>query len=135
MQKLITVVLAAVITLTMAACAAKSAFEFDKDTAITRAKEIVDIVNAKDYDGFFNAFSDDVKKLTTAEGLKASLAPVLDAAGAFKEYKSAEALGLIAKDGTKIIDVYVKTKYEATTHVYEVSFDTDLNLIGFHTAS
>jgi hypothetical protein len=134
LRKFIIVVLSAILTLTFAACA-KSAFDFDKDAAVTRAKEVVDIINAQDYDMFYNTFSDDVKKLTTAEDLKASLGPVLDAAGAFKESKSTQALGIIAKDGTKIIDVYIKAKYENVTHVYEVSFDTDLNLIGFHTAS
>jgi hypothetical protein len=135
LRKFITIIFTAVLTLTMAACAAKPAFDFDQDAAVKRAKDIVDILNTQDYDAFFNQFSDDVKKLTTAEGLKASLKPILDAAGAFKEYKSTEALGLLAKDGTKIIDIYVKTVYEKAAHVYEVSFDTDLNLIGFHTVS
>jgi hypothetical protein len=134
LKKFITVVLAAILTLTMAACAAKSASESEEETAIKRAKEIVDIVNTRDYEAIYNTFPEDTKKLTTVEGIKAAFQPTLDTLGAFVRYKSTEFLDF-EKDGTRILDVYVETEYDNVTHIYEVSFDTDLNLIGFHTAS
>jgi hypothetical protein len=99
--------IAAVLTLTMAACAAKSAFDFDEDAAIKRAKEIIDIVNTKDYEAIFNAFGDDVRKLTTVDGIKASFAPILDTLGAFVEYKSTEP-SASCPDGTKIMTTIEK---------------------------
>ena len=133
LRKFLIIVLVTVLALTMAACAAKSAFEFDKDAAVERAKEIIDIVNTKDYEAIYNAFGEKWRKLTTVDGIKASFEPVYDITGAFIEIKSTEALGLIAKDGTKSINVYVKAKYEKGTFVNTVSFDTDLNLQGFFT--
>ncbi|NLA87610.1 MAG: DUF3887 domain-containing protein [Clostridiales bacterium] len=133
LRKFLIFVLVAVVTLTMAACAAKSAFEFDEDAAIERAKEVIDIVQSQDYEAIFNAFGDDTRKLTTVDGIKASFEPVFEITGAFIEIKSSETLGLIAKDGNKYINVYVKASYEKGTFVNTVSFDTDLNLQGFFT--
>lgn len=133
LKRFITIVLAAVMTLTFAACA-KSASGSDEDAAIKRAKEVVDIIHTKDYEAIYNAFGEDVRKLTTIDGIKAAFEPILDTLGAFVEYKSTEKVTL-EKDETEIIDVYVKTVYDNVTHVYEVSFDTELNLLGFHTAS
>lgn len=132
LKRCITVLLAAVITLTFAACAAKSAFEFDKAAAIKRAEEVIDIVNTKDYEAIYNAFSDNSKKLTTVDGIKASFEPIYDVTGAFVEVKSADAIGQISK-GMKYITVYVKVKYEKGSFIHTVSFDTDLNLEGFFT--
>lgn len=134
LKRFITIILAAVITLAMSACAAKSAFDFDKEAAIKRAKEVIEVVNTQNYDAIYNLFSDNVKKLTTVDGIKASFQPILDTTGAFIEYKSAEAIGIIDKNGKKFINVYVKTKYEKVTYLYNVSFDSDLNLEGFHTS-
>ncbi len=133
LRKFIIVALAAVLTLTMAACTAKSAFEFDEEAAIARAKEVIDIVQSQDYEAIFNAFGDDARKLTTIDGIKASFEPVYEITGAFIEIKSTSTLGLIAKDGNKYINVYVKAAYEKGTFVNTVSFDTDLNLQGFFT--
>lgn len=133
LKRFITIILAAVITLTFTACSAKSAFEFDKEAAIKRAKEVIDIVNTKDYEAIYNAFSDNTKKLTTVDGIKASFEPIYDVTGAFVEFKSAEAISTISKDETKYITVYVKTQYEKGTHVHTVTFDPDLNLEGFYT--
>ncbi|NLT13178.1 MAG: DUF3887 domain-containing protein [Clostridiales bacterium] len=133
LRKFILVILAAVLTLTMAACAAKSAFEFDKDAAVQRAGEIIDIVNTKDYEAIYNAFGEETRKLTTVDGIKASFEPVYDITGTFIEIKSTEALGLIAKDGKEYINVYVKAAYEKGTFINTVSFDPDLNLQGFFT--
>lgn len=131
----ITIVLTAVITLTFAACSPKSAFDFDKDAAIKRAKEVIDVVNTQDYDAIYNLFSDRTKEVTSADGIKAALQSILDATGPFVEYKSADATGVISQDESKYINVYVKTKYEKVTHIYKVTFDTDLNLEGFHLES
>ena len=132
LKRFITIILAAVITLTFTACSAKSAFEFDKDAAVKRAKEVIDIVNTKDYEAIHNAFSDNAKKLTTVDGIKAAFEPIYDKTGAFVEVKSAEAIGLISKE-TKYINVYVKTQYEKGTFIHTVSSDADLNLEGFFT--
>ena len=133
LKRFAAILLAAVFALTLTACAAKSAFDFDKDAAVRRAEEVIGIVNKKDYTGIYNAFSDNAKKLTTVDGIKAAFEPTFEALGAFVEIKSTDAVGLIAKDGTKYITVYVKTKYEKGTVVHTISFDTDLNLEGFYT--
>ncbi len=126
------IILIAVVTLSFAACTPKSAFDFDKDAAVKRAKEVIDVVNTRDYTALFNTFSADVQKLTTAEGLKTSFEPTLAPLGAFSEYQSAEAISQIDKNGAKYINVFLKTKYEKGTHVYEVTLDTDMKLQGIH---
>jgi hypothetical protein len=132
LRKFILIVLAAMLTLTMAACA-KSAFEFDKDAALARAYEVIDIVHTQDYEAIYNAFGENTKKLITVDGIKASFEPVYEITGAFIEFKSADAIGLIAKDGTKYINVYVMAKYEKGTFTDTVSFEPDLSLQGFST--
>ena len=132
-KRLAAVLLIAALAFTFAACGVKSAFDFDNEAAVSRATEVIDIVNTRDYTAVYNAFSDNAQKVTTVDGIKAAFEPTQDALGAFVEIKSAEAVGLIAKDGTKYITVYVKTKYEKGTVVHTVNFDTDLNLEGFFT--
>lgn len=135
LKRIILIVLTTILTLAMTACTPKSAFDFDEDAAITRAKEIIDVVNTKDYAAIYALFADDAKKLTTVDGIQAAFQPILDPLGAFVEYKSAEAVGTLDKDGNKYINVYVKTKYENTTHIYNVALNTDLGLEGFFTVS
>ena len=134
LRNFIIVVLVVIMTLTMAACA-KSAFEFDEDAAIQHAKEVIDIVNTKDYEAIYNAFGDDVKKLLTVDSIKASFEPILDPLGTFVAFESAKAIGSVDKDGKEFINVYVKTIYKDVTHVYNVAFDRDLSLQGFFTMS
>lgn len=134
LKRLFAIAMTIAIALTVTACA-KSAFDFDEDAAITRAKEVVDVVNTKDYEAIYNAFGENTRALTTADDIKAAFEPIVDPLGAFQEYKSTEAVGIIDKNGTKYIQVFVKTVYDNVTHVYQVTFDTELNLEGFHTKS
>lgn len=134
LRKVLIIILAAVITLTFSACA-KPAFDFDKDAAIRRAEEVIDVVNTRDYEAIFNLFSERTKALTSVDAIKAAFQPILDLTGSFSAFKSADATSVINQDGSKYINVYVKTKYEKVTRVYKVTFDPDLNLEGFHTVS
>lgn len=131
--RFMTLVLAAVLALSLTACAPKNAFDFDKDAAIQRAKEVLDVVKTQDYEAIYNAFSDNAKKLTTVDGIKAAFAPLSEQMGAFKELKSTDAISLITKDGTKYIHVYLKATYEKGSYIHTVTFDPDLNLEGFFT--
>jgi hypothetical protein len=73
--------LAAVLLLSLAACG--SSFEYDKDAADKRAREVTDVLVAQDYDAIVALFREDLQSLTTAEDFKAAWDPYLQDAGAF----------------------------------------------------
>jgi hypothetical protein len=83
--------LTAVLLLSLAACG--SSFEYDKDAADKRAREVTDVLVAQDYDAIVALFREDLQSLTTAEDFKAAWDPYLQDAGAFVEIKGVSTAG------------------------------------------
>lgn len=110
----------------------QSAFDFDKDAAINRAKEVLAMLHTGDYAALYSCFDLETQKLTTVEKLKAAFEPYLTPVGGFVAIEGADATAIIDKNGTKYIQVTLNTKYEKKTYLYTVSFNPELGLEGIH---
>ncbi len=126
LRKLIIITLVAVVTLTFSAC---SAFEYDKEDAVKRAKEIVEVTNTRDYQAVVDMLPESMQKDVTAASLKTSWDPMLTESGAFVEYISAPTTG-ITQNGVNYIVVIVTCKYENSNRTFTLSFTTDMDIAG-----
>lgn len=121
----------AVLLLICSACAG-NAFEFDKEEAVSAAKEVAELVHAQDYEALHGLFREDVRPLITAEALQAAVQPILEQAGAFQEYEKADAASYKDKQYGDLITVALKAKYENAALTYTISFDRDYALMGLY---
>lgn len=125
--KLAALVLTAAAILALAACGAS--FEYDKDAAVGKAKEVVDAVNKRDFEAVFDMMNDEMQEQFPAAELRNRLDPLLDASGAFKEYGNARTAGVTQK-GADLIVVVIASKYERTTYIYTITLTTGDMLLG-----
>ena len=123
-------ILTAVLILTTAACGAS--FDYDKDLADKRTREVVDVLKTGDYDAIVGLFREDLQPLTTAADFKAAWDPYLADAGAFVEIKGISTAGQTDKSGEQFIISAVKCEYENATRTYTIVFDTDFNVAGLY---
>lgn len=112
--------------LTFTACGAS--FSYDKEEAVKKAEEIVDLTNKRDYQAIYNLMPAELQSQVSADELKKGWDPMLDASGTFVEY-SAQTSGLTQK-GVNYIVVVVSAKYEKETRIFTISFTTDMVLAG-----
>lgn len=127
-RRFFTLVLTAVIMLTFTAC---SSFQYDKDAAIKRAKEIVAVTNTRDYQAVVDMLPESMQKDVTADSLKASWDTMLTDSGAFVEYISTPTSG-ITQNGVNYIVVIVTGKYENSNRTFTISFTTDMDIAGLY---
>lgn len=132
-KKLITMILAVMITLTFTACKPAATFEYDEDTAIDTAKQVVETASKGDYEAVVNLFREDLTSLTTSEEFKEAWDPMISPAGAFVEYKDTQtAAQTDKKTGDQYIIVVLSCKYENSSLIYTTYLDTDMNIVGMY---
>lgn len=129
LRRLTVVVIMVVLTLTFAAC--KPAFEYDEDAAIKRAQEVVDSINADDYQAVFDMMDATMQALSPADALQASFEPILKESGAFVEYKETQT-STVTQQGVDYIVVVMSCKYENAVRVYTISLTTDMKVGGLY---
>jgi hypothetical protein len=127
LRKLAALVLTVTAILTLAACGAS--FDYDKDAAVRKAKEVVDAVNKRDYEAVFDMMNGEMQEVLPASELKKNMDPVLDDSGAFSEYASVKTAGVTQK-GVDYIVVVVSAKYENAARVYTISLTAGDMLLG-----
>ena len=127
--KLLLLAIAAVLIFTTAACGAS--FDYDKDAAFSRAKEVIELSNAGDYQSVCDTFSEILSAQLSLEQLKTALDPILTAAGSFEAYKNIKAAGLTENDVDYIVVIAV-CEYENNTHTYTISMTTDMMLTALY---
>lgn len=122
------------ITSLLSGCSSnKLADDFDKDTVEKSAKQVIEYMNAKDYESVVNMFSTELQKQLTADTLKENADKYYDAAGVFEKYKNVAIIGQklkSTKEDTAIAIIVAKYKNQNIT--YTVSFDTNMKVIGLY---
>jgi hypothetical protein len=135
MKKLLSSLLIFVMMLSLSSCASTKLPEgFDKDEVTEHAKEIVDLINAKDYESLNAEMRDDLKDALTIDKLKEAFDAPISEAGAFVEVKQVvTATGPKSQNnGEDFVYAVVVCKYEKVNHTYTLSFDRDMKLIGLY---
>ncbi|MFA9377008.1 MAG: DUF3887 domain-containing protein [Lachnotalea sp.] len=129
-KKLFTILGASILAcaLLMGCSSNKLASTFDEETVKTAAEEIVDLVNADDFDTLLNDKSnDEVKAAITSDQMVAAKKQIMDQAGAFTSYKSVVVMG-DKKDDKDIAIVVLVAKYENKTVKYTIGFDENMKI-------
>lgn len=105
----------------------------DEDAIVADAKQAVDALNARDWAAFNGYFTDfDLSE----EDWAGSFDPILDELGAFEDYGNIATTGYSEEvsdsDEVQYGLVLLTCNYENGKKVYQVTFDIDSELVGFH---
>lgn len=95
-----------------------------------KAKQAVDLVNARDFEGLIASMREDAQEVADPEAWAAAVNPTLDEAGAFVEYTGTSVAGQ-EQEGEKFVAAVVTAKYENANLVFSLAFDADSQLTGF----
>lgn len=134
MKKAVAGILSLILMFSLTACSAnKLADSFSEDEVISKAKEVIELLNQQDYDSAVTMFSENLKAQLSSEQLKTALDSSINQAGEFREYSSAATAGQKDKNTDEDIAVSVITcKYENSNHTYTISFNQELEVIGLY---
>ena len=134
MKKVCSLLFAAVMVISLAACAsAKLSEDYSEDKVIARAEEIVTVINKLDYSATCDELRDDLKSQLTAEQLKTAWDTSLTNAGAFEKYTTETAYG--QKDKTTGEDYAVAVlvcKYKNASLTFTISMDKNMDIVGMY---
>ena len=107
--------------------------KYDKDKVVAAAQQTVTLMNAAEYQKITDMTRDDVKAQLTADVLKSAADKVMPKAGAFVSFGDTTAAGYSdPKTSEEYAVVVVPAKYQNQTMTYTVSFNTDLQIVGFY---
>jgi hypothetical protein len=123
-----------VLAVTLSACAATGlAGIFDQDAVIARGEEIVELVNAQDFESVNAEFRADLRDQLTSNQLKDALGQKVVDAGSFVDFQSITTLGQKSKStGEDYATVVLVGNYQNGTLVFTVTMDANLDLVGFY---
>lgn len=135
MKKIFTMMLASILVLSLAACSsAKLSEDYSEDEVISRAKEVVELINVLDYSAINAELRDDLKDTLTTEKLENALEKKVGDAGDFSEYSTVTTAGQKSKStGEDYATVVLVCKYENATITYVISMDKNMDIVGINT--
>ncbi len=123
--------------LSLAGCGAGKAKElaeyYDETELLSKAKEVIATLDAGDYETFSGYCADNVKEDMTPEIMAEAAAKVRPDSGALVGYTTETVTG---QAGTKDVDydfacVMLTAEYENQKLAYAISFNPDLEIVGF----
>ena len=121
------------IGLTACGVSQKLSEDFDETEVKAAAEALVGYINEDDLEGLCSVpMSDLMKEAMTMEQMEAVLEQNIGNRGAFVEYKSNVAVGAKDSEGVDAAGAVVVAKYENKTVTYTMSYDKEMNLIGFY---
>lgn len=108
--------------------------EYDADELKKAAKEVIELVNAKDYETLTDTWwSAQMNAVIPAEKMASDVGPVIDELGAFESFDKEAVTGSTDKDTDQEFGVaIVKVKYENRSAQYTISFNKDMKVAGFY---
>ena len=123
-----------IFSITLSACtSAKLADIYDENTVTERAKAVVEMINAQDYEKVNAEIRDDLQDQLTANKLKDVIGAKLVEAGAFIEYPSISTFGQKSKtSGEDYATVVLVGKYEKSNVVFTITMDSNLDIVGLY---
>ena len=133
-KKLLTLICTVVMVFCLSACGGTQELSeaFDEAYVKAAAEELIGYVNEGDVEGFCSVpMSADMQEAMTVESVQQIFDQYLGTKGAFVEYKSIVAVGATDKTIGECAVVVVAAEYENLTVQYTISYDTEMNLVGF----
>jgi hypothetical protein len=106
---------------------------FDETEVTDRAKEIVGLLNAQDFEAVNKETREDVRELLPADELEKALGKLISDLGAFTEYKTVVTTGTKdQKSGEEYAVVILVCSYANGSATYTVSMDKNLEIVGLY---
>lgn len=134
-KKLMLLISAMVIAIGLCACGGgvrELSENFDDATVKAAVEELLAYVNENDAEGFCSVpMSDSMAENMTVESTQQIFDRYLGTKGALVEYNSITIVGADDKTIGDCAVAVVSAKYENLTVQYTISYDTDMNLVGF----
>lgn len=133
-KKLLTLICTVVMVFGLSACGGTQELSevFDEAEVKAAAEELIGYVNEGDAEGFCSVpMSADMQEAMTVESVQQIFEQYLGTKGEFVEYKSIAAVGATDKTIGECAVVVVAAEYENLTVQYTISYDTEMNLVGF----
>ncbi len=116
-----------------AGCAQKLSDKFDEDTVVSAAQDVVTLMNEGKYEDITAKTREDLREALSAEVIASAAEQVLAGAGDFSEFGKHSVAGQKDKStGEDYAVIVLEAKYANKTHVYTLSFDADMSIIGFY---
>ena len=112
-------------------CGTKLSADFDEEKVKTAAQEAIGHLAAGEYEECVELMSEEMQAAVTAESLASNMETMAGQKGAFQEYKSSSVVGQKDKDGTDYAVAVVVAAFEKGNVTFTVSYDTDMQIIGF----
>lgn len=125
---LVLLTLAAVLT----GCASnKLSDDYDEDEVKAKAEEVVNLVNARDYEAVIELIPEELRAELTVEGLKTAWDERLTECGEFSKFSKEVILGQTMKDtGEELAVAVIVADYENDKAQFTLSFNKDMALVG-----
>jgi hypothetical protein len=132
MKKLILSIISMLIITILGGCnSTKLADSFDKATVESSAKQVIEYMNSGEYDSINAMVREDIKDALSSELLSTNADKVFSEIGSFVEYKDMNIIGRKDKDEDYAVAL-VQVKYEKRNLLYTISFDSNMELVGFY---
>jgi hypothetical protein len=118
----------------LSACTStKLADIYDENIVIERAKAVVELINAQDYDQVNAQLRTDLQDQLTAKKLSDAIGTKLVEAGAFIEYPSITTVGQKSKSTSEdYATVVLVGKYEKSPIVFTITMDSNMDIVGIY---
>lgn len=130
------IIIAVCAALLLGGCAGgtKLSDKFDADKVKKDAEEVVDMVNAEEYEKLVDEkWAPGMKSALDAEKMADGIKPVIDDLGAFESFDKEAVTGSVDKDTDQEFAVAViKVKYEKRNAQFTISYDEDMRVAGFY---
>lgn len=134
MKKVRIILLTMLVMGVLTACGAgKLSENYVEDDVITKAEQVVELFNDKDYQAVTDMVREDLQEQLSADVLKSALDEKLTAAGEFMEYSQSATAGQQDKStGEDYAIVVLICKYQNSNLTFTISMDEDMNLVGIY---
>lgn len=104
---------------------------FQQERLEQQTIQIVEWLNAEEYEQVYETFREDMKQALPMEELKAACAETYGSGGAFAQINSTEVSGQKIEEDDYAV-VMVKAQYEKQIVTFQVGYDADMKVVGLY---
>lgn len=131
MKRLISILLVLSMLTVLSACAPKIPNGYDETLLTSTAQNVVQLVNAGDYEAVISMLRDDMKSEVTVEDLSLAYDGPIAKAGAFVNFKKVDfSVTNDQTTGETYCVVELKCEYENKTYDFNVTFNRAMKIVG-----
>lgn len=134
MKKIYAIVLALSVILLLSGCsAAKLSEVYSEEEVISRAKEVVELINVSDFSAVNAEVREDLQGALNTEKLQEAIGAFVNDAGTFVEFSTIVTTGQKSKStGEDYAVAVLVCKYENANIIYTIAMDQNMDIVGLY---